>query len=181
MINANDVANFFIDIAKCSNKNMTNLRLNKLLYFAQGCALARTGKPLFNGQFEAWKLGPVMPDIYRKYKLFKNNNISIVDNDYDYNNISNDDYELLIDIASTYENYSTTALVEMSHKGPWFDAYNKHEGEIINVEKITDYFNKMPTLQSFNDTIECNDFIGYRDSDGIIVLPKEFDDECQVL
>ena len=43
-----DVADFFIDIANMSEDDqMTNLKLNKLLYYAQGVFLARTGKPLF--------------------------------------------------------------------------------------------------------------------------------------
>ena len=64
-----DVADFFIDIANMSEDDqMTNLKLNKLLYYAQGVFLARTGKPLFDDDIEAWDLGPVVSCIYQKYK-----------------------------------------------------------------------------------------------------------------
>ena len=59
MANVQDVAKFFIGLANdqaVSNQGdlMTNLRLQKLLYFAQGWYLARYGKPLFQEEIEAW-------------------------------------------------------------------------------------------------------------------------------
>ena len=53
-----DFANFFIDLAnKTDDDYITNLKLNKLLYFAQGVSLARTNNPLFQEAIEAWKFG----------------------------------------------------------------------------------------------------------------------------
>ena len=49
---------------------MTNLRLQKLLYFAQGWHLARFGRPLFDASIEAWPYGPVVPEVYRAYKEY---------------------------------------------------------------------------------------------------------------
>lgn len=49
MIHAIDVANFFIDLAQNEKEgSITNLKLNKLLYFAQAWALTRNGDPLFS-------------------------------------------------------------------------------------------------------------------------------------
>ena len=49
MLSIYDAASFFIDVANSREDDaMTNLKLNKLLYFAQGCHLARTGEPLFD-------------------------------------------------------------------------------------------------------------------------------------
>ncbi len=43
MANVFDIANFFIDIAiKTEDDFVTNLKLNKLIYYAQGAYLART-------------------------------------------------------------------------------------------------------------------------------------------
>lgn len=44
---------------------ISNLILNKLLYFAQGHCLAETGRPLFDDDFEAWEYGPVIPSFYQ--------------------------------------------------------------------------------------------------------------------
>ena len=72
-----DVAEFFIQVANQSEDDqMTNLKLNKLLYYAQGAYLARTGKPLFENRIEAWDLGPVVPEVYHKYKVCGKNPIA---------------------------------------------------------------------------------------------------------
>ncbi len=47
---------------------ITNLALQKLLYFAHGLHLIETKKPLVSGYFEAWQFGPVHPAAYRAFK-----------------------------------------------------------------------------------------------------------------
>src|SRR6266446_3445682 len=60
-------------IASCSDdgKSVTNLKLQKLLYYAQAWKLALHGKPLFNDRIEAWVHGPVVPVVFREYRDFK--------------------------------------------------------------------------------------------------------------
>ena len=54
--------------------SLTNLEAQKLLYFAQMIALGKSNgaDPLVEGRFQAWDLGPVLPDAYHKAKLFGN-------------------------------------------------------------------------------------------------------------
>ena len=52
------VANAFI-LRHGSDIDITNLVLNKLVYFAQVESLRETGKPLFEDKIEAWPYGPV--------------------------------------------------------------------------------------------------------------------------
>jgi uncharacterized phage-associated protein len=47
---------------------VSNLALQKLLYFAHGHFLMETGKPLVQGAFEAWNNGPVHPAVYHAFK-----------------------------------------------------------------------------------------------------------------
>jgi len=49
---------------------VTQMKLQKLVYFAQGYHLARFGEPLLKENFEAWMYGPVVPDIYHDFKLY---------------------------------------------------------------------------------------------------------------
>lgn len=44
------------------------MKLHKLLYFAQRESIIQTGEPMFNDQFEAWKYGPVMVSVRNSYK-----------------------------------------------------------------------------------------------------------------
>ena len=50
--------------------SITNLEANKLLYFAQMIALGETGRPLVKEKFQAWNLGPVLPEVYHMAKAF---------------------------------------------------------------------------------------------------------------
>jgi uncharacterized phage-associated protein len=62
------VANLLLDIAGESGISVSNLALQKLLYFAHGHFLLETGKPLLQGAFEAWNNGPVHPAVYHAFK-----------------------------------------------------------------------------------------------------------------
>ena len=62
------IANFFIDR---EIKKITNLRLNKYVYFAYGFALAILDREIFHEPIQAWKFGPVIPSIYHEFKRFE--------------------------------------------------------------------------------------------------------------
>lgn len=49
-------------------EKMDEIKLQKLLYFTQREAIIRTGKPMFDADFRAWKYGPVIIDIHERYK-----------------------------------------------------------------------------------------------------------------
>jgi len=147
MAKAQDVALFFIDLAQRQNEHergdlMTNLRLQKLLYFAQGCNLQQTGKPLFDEQLEAWKHGPVVPSIYRKYKCCGKNPIECTDDDYDPKVVSSDEFELLIDVYREYGQYAAWMLRDMTHKpgSPWDQSYKYGNSTPITLKQMTEYF-----------------------------------------
>lgn len=59
-------------IAFCNDHGdlITNLKLQKLLYYVQAWHLALHSKPLFSDKFEAWVHGPAIPSIYGKFKKF---------------------------------------------------------------------------------------------------------------
>lgn len=67
--NALSVANYFIDLAKKENKNLTQLGLMKRVYIAHGFSLAINKESLLDKRFdkvEAWKYGPVIPSVICK-------------------------------------------------------------------------------------------------------------------
>ena len=70
MTHALNVARYLIKLAGSGAERdpLTNLRLQKLLYHAQGWHLAVFGRPLFPDQLEAWPQGPVVPDVYRMFE-----------------------------------------------------------------------------------------------------------------
>lgn len=62
------IANLLLDEADRVGIGVTNLALQKLLYFAHGFFLNETRQPLVKGYFEAWQFGPVHPTAYQAFK-----------------------------------------------------------------------------------------------------------------
>ena len=62
------VANLLLHEAARLDITITHLTIQRLLYFAHGLSLTRSGQPLVLGYFEAWRLGSVHPLIYAAFK-----------------------------------------------------------------------------------------------------------------
>jgi len=69
-VTADQVARFFVKTANESGDVITNLELQKLVYYAQAWHLALYERPLFDDAIEAWVHGPVVRSLYSKYKGF---------------------------------------------------------------------------------------------------------------
>ena len=112
---------------------ISNLKLQKLLYYAQGCTLALFNKPLFDDEIYAWQHGPVVPTIYHKYKQFHANGIA-----YEGDLIPPDIEKVLEDVNEEFGQFSAWKLRNMTHaETPW---KTTEIGEEIPVEIIKKYF-----------------------------------------
>jgi len=69
---AKAIANYFLELAERDDKEISPLKLQKLVYFAHGWHLAIKGQPLLTDRIEAWEWGPVIPDLYHDLKEFGN-------------------------------------------------------------------------------------------------------------
>lgn len=117
---------------------ISNLKLQKLLYYAQGCFLAVEGSPLFNEPLLAWEHGPVVNEVYQEYKKYGANGIPF-EEDYT-NNISDDDEALLKEVYKVFGKYSAWGLREMTHnETPWKETTRNG---VISLESIKNYFKK---------------------------------------
>lgn len=109
---AMDIAKYFIN-----ELHPEPLKLQKLLYFAQGFSYAFYDKELFNDDFEAWVHGPVIPSIYHEYKSYEYNPIDL---NYTLKEFSNDVIDLLEYVKKNYAKYDAKYLEEITHKEePW--------------------------------------------------------------
>lgn len=102
------VANFVIAIAKKDQIDLTNLYLNKILFYVQGYYLTKYQQKLFNAEFTNWTDDPIISSIY---DLFRNNSSSSIINTYRGINITN--YQLII-INYNLQNLSTIQIIELN-------------------------------------------------------------------
>jgi uncharacterized phage-associated protein len=64
MATAHDVASLIL----AESGQMTAMKLQKLVYYAQAWSLVRLGAPLFDSPIQAWKNGPVSPVLYAHHR-----------------------------------------------------------------------------------------------------------------
>lgn len=118
---------------------ISNLKLQKLLYYAQGCTLAITGKPLFKDDFQAWEHGPVIPDIYRQYKFYGRNGIDF-NEEFDRSQTDKKIDEILEEVYNEFGQYSAWKLRNMTHEEtPW---KTTEKNQIISKDSIKEYFSE---------------------------------------
>ena len=65
-----DVCEYIIYYSNKRNYSLSNLKLQKLLYFVQAYFLIKFNEPCFAEDIEAWDFGPVVPVAYHVYKRF---------------------------------------------------------------------------------------------------------------
>ncbi len=142
-----DIAEYVIKRCNEQGKSISNLKLQKILYFIQAAFLVRVGKPAFDNEIEAWDLGPVVPAVYVKYRLYGSASIPYIDMgiraiDFPFDR----NYREIMDsIISNCAPYSAIQLAELTQKqDPWLNAYSKlkskHRHNIISKDSIRKFF-----------------------------------------
>ena len=197
-----DIAKWFLskDVDKTLfNKELTskngrtfyegNARLNKFLHLAQNIHIAKYGEPLFNERFYAYDNGAVVEDVRTNYAVLLNKTES---------NITFDDEteKFLNKFFSFFKNASVDELIELSHEDNEWKEKTKNFRKTdqimdsMNPARVAEYKEQYEDIveamdrlnpcafNSFNNIdILALDVIGYRNEDGIYVLPKEYDED----
>lgn len=138
------VANFFLNIVdRDAGSTITPLKLQKILYYAQGYHLAINDKALFDEDFQAWAHGPANPAIYDKYKEYGCSSIS-EPKENDVPNFDHDLVDFLYSIWNTFGIYDGRYLEELTHKEtPWVEARKGFQpGEICTTVITKDSMKK---------------------------------------
>jgi uncharacterized phage-associated protein len=122
---------------------MTNMKLQKMLYYQQGFHLAYFGTPLFDEDIEAWMYGPVVPSMYEKYKGYGRNGIE-PDRTMQFAFEKKNELALFNEVCKVYGAYSAIGLMNMTHEEtPWKSTpTGEGEGHIIAKEKMQLFFKK---------------------------------------
>ncbi|MBP9819165.1 SocA family protein [Candidatus Woesebacteria bacterium] len=142
------IANYFIKKAQEENKELTNKKLQKLLYYSQAWSVTLRDKSIFEDNIEAWVHGPAIRSVYHRFSDFGRENLaSKVDvTSAHFDEITTDDKELLNKIWEIYGKYTANDLEVISHsESPWQDAREGLEpyeasANIITIESMKQYY-----------------------------------------
>jgi uncharacterized phage-associated protein len=133
MISAMDVANYFTYKAAADDENdLTNLKLQKLLYFSQADFFKKYSTPLFNEDIEAWQYGPVIREVYEKYRVCGSYPISYFELDDSQVELAPEIEDFLDESYQKWNKFSSSYLVTLSHKqgDPWSKYFQKSNPKI---------------------------------------------------
>jgi len=98
---------------------MTNMKIQKLLYYSQSLHLALFAEPLFNEEIQAWRYEPVCPPAYRFYRDFEGEQLPIPDIS-EITPIPSKEKELLEDVWDYFGIHHAYVLSSMTHlEFPW--------------------------------------------------------------
>ena len=143
MVKVQDIADYFIWLANYTGSFISNLKLQKLVYYAQAWYLAIHDKPLFDEDFEAWIHGPVIPELYKEYCGFKWKPIlKEVEEPFFTEEIK----QFLSEVTDVYFGLDAYELEQMTHsEAPWIEARGDLPtdascNEIISKESMREYF-----------------------------------------
>ncbi|PSF35524.1 hypothetical protein C7H19_16040 [Aphanothece hegewaldii CCALA 016] len=142
MLSCFNVADYFIRLANETGSFVSNLKLQKLVYYAQAWHLALYDVPLFEEDFQAWIHGPVIPTLYQKYRVFGWRPITE-----DVNPILPEAIQdFLNEVAQEYFACDAYELEQMTHaETPWNRARgdlppDAHSNAVIKKEWMKEYY-----------------------------------------
>lgn len=147
---ADTVADYFIKKSMEEGTPLTPLKLLKLVYIAHGWHLALLNKSLINEVAEAWKYGPVIPQLYHRFKKYGSNPITEAPKPIQLEEMESDSIALLDRVWSAYKRYNGLQLSSLTHNEgtPW-DVVNKKfsgnpsQGQVIPDEEIRKHYRKL--------------------------------------
>lgn len=132
-----DVANYFLLLDDNNDgEGISNLKLQKLCYYAQGFHLAIFNTPLFNEEIEAWAHGPVVPELYHRFKVFGGS--SITPESYPIC-LTHQQRQLIEEVYTVFGQYSAWKLRNMTHDEPTWANHERY-ADIIPKHEMQEYF-----------------------------------------
>ena len=151
-LKAIDIASYFI------NKDVSPLKLQKLLYYSQLWFYVKNGEFLFEEKIRAWIYGPVVYEVWDKFRYMKRSDL--IPKNRANNTGTNAITPHLDEVWDAYGHLSGSQLVDLSHAElPWKNSRKgllinqPSDNEVmINVYTIIDFsldkFNKVPIIES---------------------------------
>lgn len=129
------IANFVLDLTEKDGLPISNLAINKIVFFLHAHFLVEFDRPLISAKVEAWQHGPVFRELYREFKGFGDQPITgrahrmspeTGRRELCTYQFSDEELSFLQKLTRKYAELTPAALRAMSHEkeGPWDQVWN---------------------------------------------------------
>jgi uncharacterized phage-associated protein len=145
MHSATEVANWFVAKAAESGDQITHLKVQKLLYYAEAWTQTLIGEELFPETLQAWAHGPVVPEVFQEFKEHAWKPLPVPDQE-KIPEISDQAITILQQVFDTYGDLPAKTLEDMTHQDqPWIKARGNLSAEerceaVIAKSEIQSFF-----------------------------------------
>jgi uncharacterized phage-associated protein len=139
MVPVSQVAKYILTLSDPdqSGELISNLKLQKLLYYVQGFHLVMRGETLFDEKIYNWQHGPVVREVYQEYAANGSAGIQ-PPADFDIESIPAESREVIDEVYQVYGQFSAWRLRDMTHEeSPWCTTDRNEE---ITLEKLQTFF-----------------------------------------
>ena len=145
------VANRIIELGRSKHppQYYTPMQLLKLVYIAHGWTLGICATPLITEQVEAWKYGPVIPDLYQHVKKYGSSSIFDEKLGNFWNSqsaeFSKDEDAILNYVIDTYGSIDGIQLSQITHASgtPWSATFRNGWGDVIPTDLIAHHYRQL--------------------------------------
>lgn len=153
--NVLDVSRYVINYCNKNNYWVSNLKLQKILYFVQALFITTKGVECFIEEIEAWDFGPVIPEVYKECRKYGGNNIppiteytdiskgvwNAVIKSFNWDSICQNDRKLINQMIDVCNEFSSSELVDITlNQKIWVVANKNICNNIIQKKEIEKYF-----------------------------------------
>ncbi|MGB0960743.1 MAG: Panacea domain-containing protein [Halocynthiibacter sp.] len=124
MADARIVSNFLVELAHENDETLSPMQVLKLVYIAHGYSLGYNRASLIPNRIEAWKFGPVIPDLYHATKG-RGRVVKAIDVS-DREDMTDGEKEFVRIVYSAYRNLDGLELSNLTHQRgtPWYEVYD---------------------------------------------------------
>lgn len=134
-------ANELINRGVTEGQPLTHIEVQKLLYFWHGWMLGIHGQPLHHGVWQAWRYGPVLPEVYFNLNHYRGQPITSPIRTP--SELFTSEESNIMNVVYGYRSLGTFTLVGIAHSrgGPWDRVWHgQGDSGLIDNETIRSYF-----------------------------------------
>lgn len=152
MVNSVTVANEFINLARKDGRYFTPMQLLKLVYIAHGWMFGFFNKPLIDDDIEAWKYGPVIPNLYQAVKKYGNRPIDeaislpLWERIQGQQSLDEEEQKVVKFVYKKYGHFDGIQLSMLTHQNdtPWSEVFDPYSwGDRISNNVIHRYYKNL--------------------------------------